>query len=123
MIIFWLFLDLFFYNYTFLSTCFFLLTFFQKKISFIYLIIVGVLWDIFILHTFLVFPIMLIYFYFMTRKLKGSLADLKVFLIRFGIVTLSFWFFSLVIFKGDNLYLYGLFFNFLILLMGVIFYY
>lgn len=123
MIIFWLFLDLFFYNYTSLATCFFLLTFFQKKISFIYLVIVGVLWDIFILHTFLIFPIMLIYFYFITRKLKGSLADLKVFLIRFSIVTLSFCFFSLVIFKGDNLYLYGIFFNFLILLMGVIFYY
>ena len=123
MIIFLFFLDLFFYNYTSFSTCFFLLTFFKRKISLISLSIIGILFDFFIIHTYGIFSVMLLYFYYIMRVIKGSISDLKIFLLRFLIMSLSFIFFSLIIFNSNNLYLYGLFFNFIILLFCVIFCY
>lgn len=117
MIIVWFLLDLFFYNYTLISTCFFLLAFFDKNLSLFYLIIIGVIWDFFVLHTHGIFTLMLCIFYFFNKKIKGlNLSKNRIFF-KFFIFSFVFLIVSLMFFGNIKLYLVGVLLNFIILLV------
>lgn len=113
MIIFWLLLDLLFYNYTTVSTCFFLLILFEKNLSIFEMILIGLIWDFFILKTYYIFTILLICLYFLSKRLKGlNLSKIRK-IIKLLILSLLFLFF----FGNFELYIIGYILNFIIIIV------
>lgn len=119
MIFFLLLIDLFFYTYTTVSTCFFLLIFFKKQ-SFISLCIFGILWDFFVLHTYGSFTVFLIFLYWLQSKFKGTFSRKRIFLLHFFLFSFLFLGFVFLLTKTipDYKYVLGFLFNFLVLLFG-----
>ncbi len=99
--IFWLILDLFFYTYTTFPTCFFLIYFFNRHISFFEILFTGLLWDIFVIHTMGIFSLILLIFYYIRKIYKGAFTDSGHFLLLFLIILIIYSSINLLIFKEE----------------------
>lgn len=82
--IFYLFLDFIFYNYTQIKSCFFLLIFLEKKNNpFLYNFLIIVLYDFLALHTNGIFILIIFLIYLINKKVKWSYYDLIFIILRF----------------------------------------
>lgn len=106
-------IDLFFYNYTKISTCFFLLFFLEKRKSTFFLFVIGLLWDFFVLHTKGLFILLLILLYFVTFFIKCG--NKKI--IKFFVITICFLIYSFILWGNFKIYFIGVLLNLFIMLL------
>lgn len=114
MILPFLLLDLFFYNYTSFASCFFLLSFLRGKTSILSIMFWGFLWDFFFLHTKGLFVILLLVLWVFRKNIKGINKPFHL-LLSYFLVTIIFLSFSYIFFAEYKIYKYGLFLNLLVL--------
>lgn len=110
--------DLFFNNYTSISTCLFLLAFFYKKQSLICFLLYGLVWDFFILHTSGFFVLLIFVLYFFSRVMKGKWLNKKNLLYQFILIHLSYFLFKLLIFHSINGFFIGTLINLFLLVLS-----
>ena len=115
MILLTLLLDLMFYNYTSISTYFFLLSFLNTKKAIVSFLFWGLVWDIFILHTNGYFLLLFVLLYFVSSKIK-SIDNQKI--VKIIIIHLIYFGFIWLFFHSLNNVFIGIIFNFLIILLG-----
>lgn len=120
MIFFLLLIDLFFYNYTSIATYSFLLIFFYKKRSLLYILLSGLIWDFLLLHTNGYFTLLLFLLFVINKKLKA--VDQISLLIKFIVIHLVYYLFVWLVFHQTASYLFGVIFNLLALFLGNQFY-
>lgn len=109
-------LDVFFYNYTSISTCFFLLIFLKKGNSIFFLVLFGLLFDFFILHTYGIFTILLLALYYFNNKMKGTFISSKNQIVHFFLLTFFFLVITYFCFHNCTVYFFGILLNFICLL-------
>ena len=123
MTIFPLILDIIFYNYTNYATCFFLLIFLRKDLTFFNIFLLGLIWDILILHTWGLFTLILIIIYILSRRIKGINLNPLRYIFRYLLISLGYFILSFIIFNIDfSIYFYGLLFNVAIIIFSTMIY-
>lgn len=110
--------DLFFYNYTSISTCLFLLSFFYKKQSLICFLICGLIWDFFILHTFGLFFLLIFVLCFFSKAMKGRYLNKKNLISQFTVIHLLYFLFKLLVFHNINGFFIGTIINLVLLVFS-----
>lgn len=118
MILITLLLDLFFYNYTSISTCLFLLSFFYKKQSLICFFLCGLIWDFFVLRTSGFFILLVIILYFLLNSMKGLTLNKKNLVACFLVVHILYFLFKLLVFHNVKGFFVGTTINLLLLILG-----
>ncbi len=116
MILVYLFLDVFFYNYTSFASCFFLLSYFLSSNRFFEILLLGGLFDLFILHTSGLFLLLLLLLFFVRNTIK-DIHKWTHFLIAYFFLAGIFLLYSWIVFHTHIFYLFGLFLNLLILIL------
>ncbi len=117
MILVYLFLDLFFYNYTSFASCFFLLALFNKQ-PFYYIFFISIIFDIFFWHTSFIYPLLISILYLIVKIIKGTYQSTYSLLRTYLLLSGVFLIFSACFYQEWLIYLPGLILNLFILLIG-----
>lgn len=114
-------LDLFFYTYTSIATCFFLLAFLFEKQSFFEITILGLFFDIYIVHTNGLFLLFLLLSTIISKKIKGLYFNRWNSYVFFFLLAFCFLVYTHIFFSKNSIYFFGLFLDFLLFVSTKIF--
>jgi len=97
---FYFFLDFLIYNYTPIKSCFFLLSYFEKKDNLLYKFLIISLFDILIIHSNFIFPFIYLFLYWINKNIKFSYYNLSFTILRLIILYLIYQFLIYLFFRN-----------------------